>query len=142
MYNLLITNLFNRFPFVESEIEKYWRDHIDFANNTNLNQKGKHQLIDEVLVKNKELKVVEIVREILTKQFSDIKTTKNVTYSDPSDCLIDVCESLFKENEDFVTILQKKFAIKRKVKIIRHNAFGQVISEKGEVIFKNTLTEN
>ena len=95
-----------------------------------------------MLVANKELKVEEIVREILTKQFLDIKASKNVTYSDPSDCLIEVCESLFKENEDIVTTLQKKFSIKRKVKIIRHNVFGQVISEKGEVIFKNGLIEN
>ena len=142
IYNLVITNLFNRFPFVEREIEKYWRDHLDFANNKILNQKGKHQRIDEVLVANKELKVEEIVREILTKQFLDIKASKNMTYSDPSDCLIEVCESLFKENEDIITKLQKKFSIKRKVKIIRHNVFGQVISEKGEVIFKNGLIEN
>ena len=137
MYNLVIIHLFNRFPFVENEIEKYWRDHIDLANNKILNQKGNHQSIDEILVANKELKVEEIVREILTQEFLDIKASKNVTYNDPSDCLIEVCESLFKENEDMVTKLQKKFAIKRKVKIVRHNVFGQVIDEKGEVIFRN-----
>ena len=142
MHNLVTIHLFNRFPFVENEIEKYWRDHIDLANNKMLNQKGNHQFIVETLVANKELKVEEIVREILTKEFLDIKASKNFTYNDPSDCLIEVCESLFKENEDIVTKLPKKLAIKRRVKIIRHNVFGQVIGEKGEVIFRKCLTEN
>ena len=52
----------------ENEIEKYWRDHIDLANNKMLNQKGNHQFIDKTLVANKELKVEELVREILTKE--------------------------------------------------------------------------
>ena len=69
MYNLVLINQFNRLSFVENEIEKYWRDHIDLANNKILNQKENHQLMDEELVANKELKVEEIVRQILTKQF-------------------------------------------------------------------------
>ena len=61
-----------------------------------------------------------------------VKASKHLHYNS-SDCLVEMCRLLFKGKENEIKTKMKKFSSKRKVKILRHNVFGQLMNEKGEV---------
>ena len=114
------------FPFVEGELDKYLREHKDLSRNLT------HKNLGDKISFNNRLRIEEIVGEILTEQFLQVKASKHLHYNS-SDCLVEMCRLLFKGKEDEIKTKMKKLSTKRKVKILRHNVFGQLMNEKGEV---------